>query len=81
MLVGLMPEQIEQLVGKPNTVRESPPATVWMYSGAACVFEVYLYREVRGEGLRALGYGILGTSQSPDAKRTCFSQVWRGGAG
>ena len=81
MLVGLAPDQIQKLVGPPGATRESPPATVWQYFSSGCVFEIYLYREVRGDTLRALGYGILGSIQTADAKRECFSQIWQGGVG
>lgn len=78
MLVGLAPDQVRRLLGVPGALRESHPATVWQYFGSACIFEVYLYREVQGETLRALGYGILGSSQTVDAKRACFSEIWKG---
>jgi hypothetical protein len=42
-LMGLSPNGVAKLLGTPALVRREPPAEIWQYRGASCVFDVFLY--------------------------------------
>ena len=42
-LMGLSPNGVARLLGDPALVRREPPAEIWQYLGASCVFDVFLY--------------------------------------
>jgi len=77
ILIGMTPDDVEMIVGPPRATREQPPATIWMYGSNACVFQVFMYRDVNSNALRALGFTVNGGTPSPEAKRRCFSMVRR----
>ncbi len=44
-LMGLDGTGLAGLLGEPELVRREPPAEIWQYRGASCVFDVFLYEE------------------------------------
>ena len=44
-LIGIGPARLDALLGRPDLVRREPPAEIWQYRGAACIFDVFLYVE------------------------------------
>lgn len=44
-LLGLGPDALSNLLGRPELIRRESPAQVWQYRGAGCVFDVVLYQE------------------------------------
>jgi len=44
-LMGLGPDEVDSLLGRPDLVRREPPAEVRQYSADGCVFDVFLYDE------------------------------------
>jgi hypothetical protein len=47
-LLGLEPDALSDLLGRPELIRREDPAQVWQYRGADCVFDVVLYQEAGG---------------------------------
>ena len=44
-LMGLDRAGLAKLLGDPELTRREPPAEIWQYRGASCVFDVFLYEE------------------------------------
>ncbi len=44
-IMGLDGTGLTGLLGEPELVRREPPAEIWQYRGASCVFDVFLYEE------------------------------------
>jgi hypothetical protein len=44
-ILGLAPDALERLLGRPELVRRDAPAEVWQYRSASCVVDLYLYPE------------------------------------
>jgi hypothetical protein len=44
-LIGLDPDALFALLGRPQLIRRESPAQIWQYRGADCVFDVVLYQE------------------------------------
>ena len=42
-LMGMDPEMLEELLGRPELRRHEPPAEVWQYRAETCVFDLVLY--------------------------------------
>lgn len=54
-LIGLAPDSVDKLLGKPNLVRRDGPAEIRLYSGGTprCTFHIFLYaRGVAGQPSR-----------------------------
>jgi hypothetical protein len=47
-VLGLQPEDVQDLLGVPKLVRREAPAEVWQYRSTACVLDVFLYPEDTG---------------------------------
>lgn len=47
-LTGLSADEILTLLGKPDFRRVEPPTELWQYRSAACVLDVFLYRDASG---------------------------------
>jgi hypothetical protein len=50
-LLGLGPNALSDLLGRPELIRRESPAQVWQYRATDCVFDVVLYREVGSESV------------------------------
>ena len=44
-LMGLDRAGLAKLLGDPELLRREPPAEIWQYRGASCVFDVFLYEQ------------------------------------
>jgi hypothetical protein len=42
-LIGLGPDAIRALFGKPDLIRHEPPAEIWQYARRDCVLDLFLY--------------------------------------
>lgn len=72
-LIGLAPQQISEALGSPELQRREPPAEVWQYRTAICVFDLYLYEEA--EGSRAAHYAARSRSNDAIDPATCLGSV------
>ena len=48
-LLGLGPDALSDLLGRPELIRRESPAQIWQYRSADCVFDVVLYQEAGSE--------------------------------
>ena len=83
IIIGLAQFEVENMIGKPDSVREEPPATVWVYNAPQCTLDIYFYLDVKSNKLTALSYhsDITGQSGEPGeggdklAARSCLGQL------
>ncbi len=72
-LIGLDPDGVAALLGRPDLVRQERPAEIWQYGTAACVFDVFLYEET--EGPRVVYLEARDRSAAALEARDCFNRV------
>jgi hypothetical protein len=70
-LVGLDPDQLAALLGRPAALREEPPATVWSYRAGACQLDVFFFMSVETRALKALAYDL----KAPGDKSDCVDSI------
>jgi len=74
-LLGLDRAGLDTLLGQPAVIRREPPAEIWQYRGASCVFDVFLYEDA---GSRVVNYFEArdATAERVEA-RACLNQLLR----
>ncbi len=74
-LLGLGPDALSDLLGRPELIRRESPAQVWQYRGADCVFDVILYQDAGGSSVTYV------EARDGDGDRTeprpCLNQLLR----
>jgi hypothetical protein len=74
-LLGLEPDALSVLLGRPELIRREDPAQVWQYRGADCVFDVVLYQDAGGSSVTYV------EARDGDGDRTeprpCLNQLLR----
>ncbi len=74
-ILGLGPDRLTELLGRPELTRREPPAEIWQYRGESCVFDVFLYAE---GGLARVTYlEARDASARRVAERDCLNQLLR----
>jgi hypothetical protein len=74
-ILGLDPDQVTEILGRPELMRREPPAEIWQYRGESCVFDVFLYEQA---GLVRVTYlEARNESAEPIAERNCLNQLLR----
>ncbi len=74
-ILGLGPDRLTELLGRPELTRREPPAEIWQYRGESCVFDVFLYEE---GGLARVTYlEARDASAQRVAERGCLNQILR----
>ncbi|MEE8499555.1 MAG: hypothetical protein V3S27_03195 [Kiloniellales bacterium] len=74
-ILGLGPDRLTELLGRPELTRREPPAEIWQYRGESCVFDVFLYEE---GGLARVTYlEARDASAQRVAERGCLNQLLR----
>ncbi len=74
-ILGLGPDRLTELLGRPELTRREPPAEIWQYRGETCVFDVFLYEEA---GLVRVTYlEARDESAQRVAERGCLNQLLR----
>ena len=74
-ILGLGPDRLTELLGRPELTRREPPAEIWQYRGESCVFDVFLYAEA---GLARVTYlEARDASAQRVAERGCLNQLLR----
>ena len=72
-ILGLGPDRLTELLGRPELTRREPPAEIWQYRGESCVFDVFLYEEA---GLVRVTYlEARDASARRVAERGCLNQL------
>jgi hypothetical protein len=74
-ILGLGPDKLTELLGRPELTRREPPAEIWQYRGESCVFDVFLYEEA---GLvRVVYLEARDENARRVAERNCLNQLLR----
>jgi hypothetical protein len=74
-ILGLGPDKLTEILGRPELTRREPPAEIWQYRGKSCVFDVFLYEEA---GLVRVTYlEARDESAQRVAERDCLNQLLR----
>ncbi len=74
-ILGLGPDRLTELLGRPELTRREPPAEIWQYRGESCVFDVFLYEE---GGLARVTYlEARDASARRVTERSCLNQLLR----
>ncbi len=74
-LMGLDAAELALLLGAPDLLRREPPAEIWQYRGATCVFDVFLYEQTGQQRVTYLE-ARDGTAQRIGA-RACLNELFR----
>ncbi len=77
-IVGLGAQALEALLGPPRLRRSDGPAQAWLYAGARCYLDVYLYRDGPAGAHRVTHYALRraaadGAPTLAPAGRACFA--------
>ncbi len=77
LILGLAQAEVEGIIGKPDAMRDEPPAIVWVYEAAQCTLDVYFYLDIKSNRLTALSYHTdpPGPSDDKVAARSCLGQI------
>jgi hypothetical protein len=74
-ILGLGPDKLTELLGRPELTRREPPAEIWQYRGETCVFDVFLYEQA---GLVRVTYlEARDRNAQRIAERNCLNQLLR----
>lgn len=74
-ILGLGPDKLTEILGRPELTRREPPAEIWQYRGKSCVFDVFLYEEA---GLVRVTYLEARDDDAQRvAERNCLNQLLR----
>ena len=74
-ILGLGPDRLTELLGRPELTRREPPAEIWQYRGESCVFDVFLYEE--GGRVRVTYLEARDARARRVAERGCLNQLLR----
>ena len=74
-ILGLAPDQLTALLGRPELTRREPPAEIWQYRGETCVFDVFLYEDAGR--VRVTYLEARDESAQRIAERNCLNQLLR----
>ncbi len=74
-VLGLSPDKLTEMLGRPDLTRREPPAEIWQYRGETCVFDVFLYEEAGSARVTYLE--ARDESAHPVAERNCLNQLLR----
>lgn len=74
-LVGMGEPQLTSVLGRPDRIRDEPPALVWSYHGKACIVDLFLYRDLTSQDLRVLAYRFHPDNFSEQTNRACLDGI------
>lgn len=74
-LVGMTREQVTALIGRPHTVNDNPPATVWVYRTEGCTLDVMFYMDIGTRTFRALAYEVKPSGAEHLAEPECLGRI------
>lgn len=76
-LIGLDQANTENLLGKPDEIREGHPATVWHYRSTSCTLDLFFYLDLGSRTFRTLAYDVNATKQPGNQRaiKACAGQI------
>ena len=77
VLISKSQAETEAVLGPPNAVQNSPPATIWQYRADGCTLDVFFYMDLGSNSLKALAYDAKLTqpAANEDAIAQCVGLV------
>jgi hypothetical protein len=73
-LVGLDEQRTIALFGRPASVREQPPSTVWLYRAKDCALELFFFMDLGSRTFRVLTYELRTTESHARARNDCLAR-------
>lgn len=73
-MVGFDQSEVLQLLGRPGSDEDVPPARMWRYGSANCQLRVYFYMEMQTRNFRVLSYDLTSRDHGADAEQHCLSE-------
>lgn len=74
-LIGLNEYEVVKLIGRPELIRNEPPATVWSYSTENCWLDISFYLDLASDRLRVLTYQVVSSRGSEETKKVCLGRI------
>lgn len=74
-LIGLSPEQLEEVLGTPRSKSEDGPNQRWEYGGENCTLSVSLYPDVNSREFRSLSYEVSGNDHTEQGDHHCLARL------
>lgn len=74
-LVGNSESQLVDLLGRPASVRDEPPAMVWQYVSSTCKVDVFFYFDVKTQDFRSLAYKFYPNGGKAKEDGECLYQL------
>ena len=78
-LLGLTPQEVQDLLGAPAFVRWEDHAQLAQYRGPGCVFDLFFYEEAPGEHFRADHVEARDGAGAPADAQACLITLLPGG--
>ncbi len=73
-IVGFDQSQVLQLLGRPRSDEEVPPARMWRYGSENCQLRVYFYMEMQTRSFRVLSYDLTSHDHAGASEQQCLSE-------
>jgi hypothetical protein len=74
-LIGMSQEETTAILGRPVSVANLAPATVWSYRSAGCELDVFFYMDLGARMFRVLAYEMKAIRQDAQAERNCVGRI------
>lgn len=76
-LIGLSQAETENMLGKPDEIKEGHPATVWRYRTASCMLDLFFYLDLGSRTFRALAYDVSAAGRTKDQRaiKACAGRI------
>src|SRR3546814_10753603 len=71
-LVALDEQEMLEILGRPPTIPDEPPAMVWSYTADKCSLDIFFYRNVANNTSRSRAYTVTTAQKTETAKRACL---------
>jgi hypothetical protein len=74
-LMGMTQAEATAILGKPASVNDEPPATIWSYRGGGCVLDVFFYMDLGARMFRVLAYEMKANRRDAQTDRACVGRI------
>jgi hypothetical protein len=74
-LIGMTQAEATAILGKPVSVNDEPPATIWSYRSGGCVLDVFFYMDLGARMFRVLAYEMKANRRDAQTDRTCVGRI------
>jgi len=74
-LIGMTQAETTAILGRPVSVADLAPATVWSYRSTGCELDVFFYMDLGARMFRVLAYEMKAIRQDAQAERNCVGRI------